>query len=98
MGPERTLDVFGAQLEMPANAVLGGVAEDFEAPSPVGPAAVYAMTGTFPIADIQAAMGRALAEGSGAELDRSGRVVVGPDCSLPSCPNVFVVGDEDQSI
>ena len=38
-------------------------------------------------------LGRALAEGSEAELDRSGRVVVEPDCSLPSCPNVFVVGD-----
>ncbi len=38
-------------------------------------------------------LGLALAEGSEAELDQSGRVVVEPDCSLPSCPNVFVVGD-----
>jgi len=34
-------------------------------------------------------LGRAL----GAELDRSGRVVVEPDCSVKGFPNVFVIGD-----
>jgi NADH dehydrogenase len=29
----------------------------------------------------------------GAPLDKSGRVVVGPDCSVPGHPRVFVVGD-----
>ncbi len=38
-------------------------------------------------------LGRALADGSGAQLDRGGRVAVEPDCSLASCPNVFVIGD-----
>jgi NADH dehydrogenase len=28
-----------------------------------------------------------------AELDRAGRVIVGPDCALPNHPEVFVVGD-----
>ena len=38
-------------------------------------------------------LGKTLAEQSGAELDRSGRVKVNPDCTLPNFPNVFVVGD-----
>jgi NADH dehydrogenase len=29
----------------------------------------------------------------GVELDRAGRVLVGPDCSLPHHPEVFVIGD-----
>ena len=38
-------------------------------------------------------LGRDLAEQSAAELDRSGRVKVLPDLSIPGFPNVFVVGD-----
>ena len=39
------------------------------------------------------ALGSTLAEQSGAQLDRTGRVEVLPDCSLPEHPEVFVVGD-----
>ena len=38
-------------------------------------------------------LGRDLAEQSGAELDRAGRVKVLPDLTLPGHPEVFVVGD-----
>lgn len=38
-------------------------------------------------------LGARLAEQSGAELDRAGRVRVQPDCSLPGHPEVFVIGD-----
>jgi NADH dehydrogenase len=38
-------------------------------------------------------LGAKLARGSGAALDRAGRVVVAPDLSLPGHPEVFVVGD-----
>ena len=38
-------------------------------------------------------LGKNLAEQSGVELDRAGRVKVGPDLSIPGHPNVFVVGD-----
>ena len=38
-------------------------------------------------------LGRALAEASEAPLDRSGRVIVEPDCSLAGRPEVFVIGD-----
>jgi NADH dehydrogenase len=34
-----------------------------------------------------------LAEGSGAELDRAGRVLVEPDLTLPGHPEVFALGD-----
>jgi NADH dehydrogenase len=38
-------------------------------------------------------LGRDLAAASGAEVDRAGRVLVEPDCTLPGHPEVFVVGD-----
>ncbi|MFC5380958.1 NAD(P)/FAD-dependent oxidoreductase [Aquipuribacter nitratireducens] len=45
-------------------------------------------------AGVQAsALGAQLAEQSGAELDRSGRVKVEPDLTLPGHPEVHVVGD-----
>jgi NADH dehydrogenase, FAD-containing subunit len=36
---------------------------------------------------------KTLAEQSGAERDRAGRIEVLPDCSLPGHPEVFVIGD-----
>lgn len=38
-------------------------------------------------------MGTVLAERTGAELDRVGRVIVNPDLSLPGNPDIFIVGD-----
>jgi NADH:ubiquinone reductase (H+-translocating) len=38
-------------------------------------------------------LGRALAEGAGATLDRVGRVVVEPDLTIPGHPEIFVIGD-----
>lgn len=38
-------------------------------------------------------LGQLLAEKAGAGLDRSGRVIVEPDLSLPNHPEVFVLGD-----
>jgi NADH dehydrogenase len=45
-------------------------------------------------AGVQASpIGQVLAEATGSELDRAGRVVVGVDCALPTHPNIFVIGD-----
>ncbi|WP_447644735.1 NAD(P)/FAD-dependent oxidoreductase [Nocardioides zeae] len=45
-------------------------------------------------AGVQAnALGKTLAEQSGAPLDRAGRIGVNPDLTLPGYPEVFVVGD-----
>ncbi|HEX7437144.1 MAG TPA: NAD(P)/FAD-dependent oxidoreductase, partial [Caldimonas sp.] len=38
-------------------------------------------------------LGRALADATGATLDRAGRVVVAPDLSLPGHPEIAVIGD-----
>jgi NADH dehydrogenase len=38
-------------------------------------------------------VGRLVARAAGAETDRSGRVKVRPDCTLPGYPEVFVIGD-----
>ncbi|MCL4869834.1 MAG: NAD(P)/FAD-dependent oxidoreductase [Anaerolineae bacterium] len=45
-------------------------------------------------AGVQASpLGRVLAEKTGVELDRSGRVKVNPDLTLPDYPEIFVIGD-----
>jgi NADH:ubiquinone reductase (H+-translocating) len=45
-------------------------------------------------AGVQASpLGRVLADRTDARIDRSGRVEVQPDCSLPGHPELFVVGD-----
>jgi NADH dehydrogenase len=38
-------------------------------------------------------LGKVLAEQTGAELDRAGRVKVNPDTTLPGHPEIFVIGD-----
>lgn len=45
-------------------------------------------------AGVQASpLARALATATGAPLDRAGRVLTSPDCSVPSHPEIFVIGD-----
>ncbi len=38
-------------------------------------------------------LGRILSDATDAELDHAGRVIVGPDLSLPGHPEIFVIGD-----
>ncbi len=38
-------------------------------------------------------MGKVLADRTGVAVDRTGRVIVEPDLSLPGYPNIFVIGD-----
>src|SRR4029077_9709764 len=45
-------------------------------------------------AGVQASfLGKVLAQATGAKLDRSGRVLVEPDLTLPGHPEIFVIGD-----
>jgi NADH dehydrogenase len=37
--------------------------------------------------------GAAIARATGAQLDKTGRVMVGPDCTVPGHPEIFIVGD-----
>jgi NADH dehydrogenase len=38
-------------------------------------------------------MGEVIAQATGAQLDRAGRVIVEPNLSVPNHPNIFVIGD-----
>ncbi len=38
-------------------------------------------------------LGRVIAEGTGADMDKVGRVIVAPDLSVPGHPEIFVIGD-----
>ncbi|HEV3235422.1 MAG TPA: NAD(P)/FAD-dependent oxidoreductase [Gemmataceae bacterium] len=38
-------------------------------------------------------LGKTLARATGVQLDRSGRVMVQPDLTIPGYPNIFVIGD-----
>ena len=61
--------------------------------SPGGRARVATHTVVW-AAGVQASpLARILADASGAECDRAGRVAVRPDCTLPGHPEVFVIGD-----
>jgi NADH dehydrogenase len=42
---------------------------------------------------LAASFGRSVAEAVGAETDRSGRILVRPDLTVPGHPEIFVVGD-----
>ena len=45
-------------------------------------------------AGVQASpLGRTLQQRAGAQLDRAGRVMVNPDCSVPGHSEIFVIGD-----
>jgi NADH dehydrogenase len=38
-------------------------------------------------------LARQLADATGGEVDRAGRIAVNPDCTLPGRPDVFAIGD-----
>ena len=64
---------------------------DVESPSGRGRVATHTVVWA---AGVQASpLARILAESSGAECDRAGRVAVRSDCTLPDHPEVFVIGD-----
>ncbi|HTQ37812.1 MAG TPA: NAD(P)/FAD-dependent oxidoreductase [Pirellulales bacterium] len=45
-------------------------------------------------AGVQASpLGKAVAKATGAQLDRAGRVIVQPDCTVPGHPEIFIIGD-----
>ena len=70
---------------------IDGDGMDVESPS--GPERVATHTVVW-AAGVQASpVTRVLAEASGAECDRAGRVAVRSDCTLPDHPEVFVIGD-----
>jgi NADH dehydrogenase len=61
--------------------------------TPTGVERIAARTAIW-AAGVQASpFGRILQVRAGAQLDRGGRVMVNPDCSVPGHPEIFVIGD-----
>ena len=68
-------------------------ADSITVKSPAGLEKINARTKIW-AAGVQASpLASMLAEATGAETDRAGRVVVLPDCTLPGHPEVFAIGD-----
>jgi hypothetical protein len=65
-----------------AHVIAGGLAEDIPARTVLWAAGVSASS-----------FARTVAAATGAATDRAGRVIVGPDLTIPGHPEIFVVGD-----
>jgi NADH:ubiquinone reductase (H+-translocating) len=88
----RELERVGVQLRLQSR-VTSVTPEAIVVQGPAGEERVACHTKVWS-AGVQASpLGRTLAEASGAETDRAGRVKVLADCTLPGHPEVFVVGD-----
>ncbi len=61
--------------------------------SPAGVQRIESRTVLWAAGVAASPFGRVIAERTGCELDRSGRVVVGPDLTVPGHPEIFVIGD-----
>jgi NADH dehydrogenase len=89
----RTLEKMGVELHMGSLATSVD-ASGLDVKSSDGEVSHYEARTVVWAAGIAASpLGRILAEGAGASVDRAGRVEVNPDCTLPGHPEVFVVGD-----
>ncbi len=86
---KRDLEKLGVEVRLGSRVVgLDATGVDLD-----GGARIEARTKIW-AAGVQASpLGRILSDRTGAVVDRSGRVEVSPDCSLPGHPEVFVVGD-----
>ena len=86
------LERLGVQLEMKSR-VTDVDREGIVVEGPEGSKRVACRTKVWAAGVEASPLGRLLAEGSGAETDRAGRVCVAADCSLPGSDDVWVVGD-----
>jgi len=88
----RRLEKMGVEVR-PSTAAVDMDEESITVKGPDGEERIPARTKIW-AAGVQASpLARMLAEATGAELDRAGRVEVQPDCTLPGHPEVFAVGD-----
>ena len=89
----KRLAEMGVQVQL-ERMVVGVDAEGVDLRAPDGTTTrIPAQTKIWAAGVAASPLGRLLAERSGAEVDRAGRVRVEADCSLPGHPEVFVVGD-----
>jgi NADH:ubiquinone reductase (H+-translocating) len=89
----RDLERLGVEVRL-ETTVTGVDAAGFDATTPDGATARIEARTKIWAAGVQASpLGAMLGEQTGVQIDRSGRVVVSPDCTVPGHPEIFVVGD-----
>ena len=88
----QTLEKMGVEIHVNSLAVdMDHNSITFKGPD--GPETIRARTRIW-AAGVQASpLAKMLAEQSGAETDRAGRIVVNPDCTIAGRPEVFAIGD-----
>jgi len=83
-----------AGVELKMNSMVTGVdATGVDVKGPNGPERIVARTVIWAAGVEASPLARLLADATGAEVDRAGRIAVLPDLTLPGHPEVFVVGD-----
>lgn len=86
------LAALGVELRLGAR-VTGIDAEGLDITTDAGPQRLPSRCVVWAAGVAASPLGRALADATGCVLDRAGRVVVGPDLSLPGFPDIQVIGD-----
>jgi NADH dehydrogenase len=88
----KELEQMGVELRMglrATNVDFNGI----DVQSPEGTERIHAHTVIWAAGVAASPLAKLLGDASGAEVDRAGRVSVLPDCTLPSHPEVFAIGD-----
>ena len=88
----KELEHMGVELRMGLRATNVDF-DGIEVQSPDGTERIHAHTVIWAAGVAASPLAKQLADASGAEADRSGRVSVLPDCTLPGHPEVFAIGD-----
>jgi NADH dehydrogenase len=88
----KELEHMGVELRMGLRATNVDF-DGIEVQSPDGTERIHAHTVIWAAGVAASPLAKQLADASGAEADRSGRVSVLPDCTLPGHPEVFALGD-----
>jgi NADH:ubiquinone reductase (H+-translocating) len=88
----KELEHMGVELHMGCRATNVDF-EGIEVASETGNERIHAHTVIWAAGVAASPLAKQLADASGAEADRAGRVAVLPDCTLPGHPEVFAIGD-----
>jgi NADH dehydrogenase len=89
---KRTLENMGVEIRLSTTAIDMDD-DEIVVRGPDGEETIRARTKIWAAGVRASTVARLLAEASGAEQDRAGRVLVQPDCTVPGHPEVFAIGD-----
>jgi NADH dehydrogenase len=88
----RRLHLLGVEVEL-ETTVVGVDATGIEVESRRGHQRIQSMTKIWAAGVAAPPLARRLAERTGAETDRAGRIRVNDDCTVPGHPEIFAIGD-----